>query len=77
MFDKYDVVRVVRLLRPLLDYDDWKVNKQNPKIGDIGTVVEILQASNQPPRFVVEAMDAEGITLWLSDFLSAELELTR
>lgn len=76
MFEQYDVVRIVRLLRPLQDYDDWKVNKRNPKIGDVGTVVEILQTSNQPLRFVIEAVDTIGQTVWLSDFLSDELELT-
>jgi len=70
----YDAVRVVKLLRPLPEYDGWGVNKRAPKVGDIGTYIDLLQAPNLPDHFVVESVESDGSPIWLSEFLFEEIE---
>ena len=70
----YNLVRVVQLIQPAENYDGWKMNRRNPAIGDIGTIVEVLKASGHPDHFVVESSGIEGMTIWLSDFLAEEIE---
>ena len=71
----YCLVRVIQLLHPLEEYDGWNVGRRPPQIGDIGTVVDILQEEGLPNKYVVEASDGDGITIWLADFDAEELEL--
>jgi hypothetical protein len=71
---QYGFARVVQLLHPLEEYDGWRLNRRPPHIGDVGIVVDILQAPGQPDHYVVEMSDAEGITIWLGDFDAEELE---
>ena len=71
---RYDVVRV-KSLSADLERDGWRVNARAPSVGDIGTVVEILEAGGQTPHFVVESIAADGSTLWLADFVAEELEV--
>ena len=65
---QYDIVRVVQMLHPLEEYDGWRANQRAPQVGDTGTIVEILRAPNLPNKYVVEAVEPDGATLWLSDF---------
>jgi len=74
MLAKYTVVRVVRLLRPIDDYDGWLLNQRPPKIEDTGYIVDILQAPNLPIRYLVESSAADGTDIWLSEFEVDELE---
>jgi protein-S-isoprenylcysteine O-methyltransferase Ste14 len=77
LLKQYSVVRVVKLLRPIDDYDGWKINKRPPEIGDTGAIVEILKAPNLPIHYVVESVSASGTTIWLNDFESGEIELVQ
>jgi hypothetical protein len=70
----YSEVRIHQLLRGDDDaYDDWGVNRRRPRLGDVGTLVEILQAPGAQDRYVVECSMADGNTEWLSDFVADEL----
>lgn len=70
---KYSKVRVRRLLRLLEEYDGWRVNQRPPQVGDVGVVVDILQAAGEPDSYVVESCGPGGITVWLGDFREEEL----
>lgn len=72
--EQYQLVRVTSLHQANAEYDGWRVNRRPPEIGDIGTLVDILHADGLPDRFVVECCEADGTTVWLSDFNADELE---
>lgn len=71
---QYSSVKIVKLIQGKSDYNGWNTNKRLPKIGDTGTVVEILEAEGNIKRFVVECIDRNGLTIWLSDFCE-EIEI--
>jgi hypothetical protein len=73
---QYDMVHIRCLLRSLELYDGWRINQRPPRIGDVGTIVEVLRAPGLPDRYVVEASGPDGITVWLSDFEAEELAAT-
>ena len=70
----YTPVRIVKMLRETHEYDEWKVNKRKPEIGEIGVYIDVLQAAGLPDLHVVEHTDSDGTTIWLSGFLIEELE---
>ena len=72
--EQYQLVRVRQLLQPPSEYDGWRVNKRPPKIGDVGTLVDILHADGLKERFVVECCKTDGTTVWLADFDRDELD---
>ena len=43
---------------------------REPRIGDIGTIVHEYDRK----AFIVECVDADGLTVWLADFTSDEIE---
>ena len=45
-----------------------------PKIGDIGAIVERFTESGEP-SYEVECVSDDGMTVWLGTFLHTELEL--
>jgi uncharacterized protein YjaZ len=71
---RYDVVKVKSLVAAI-GRNGWNVNARAPRVGDIGTVVEILNAEGQDAQFVVESVAADGTTIWLADFTAEELEV--
>jgi hypothetical protein len=70
---QYGVVRVIRLLRSPDAYDGWRFNQRPPRVGDRGTIVDILRAPGLPDNYVVEASGPDGVTVWLGDFTADEL----
>ena len=74
---QYEVVRVRKILFPEQDYDDWAVNQRKPQVGDTGILIEILEAPGLQPRYVVESIGADGMTIFLSDFDAEEIESIR
>ncbi len=75
-FNEYDVVRVVQLDRPNRHHDGTTGVKRPPQIGDLGTIVHIAPGSpGKNSWYVVECVDKNGLTVWLSDFIEDELEL--
>lgn len=75
MFEEFSTVRVVKLCRPMADYDGWSINQRPPQVGDVGCIIDILRAPNLPIHYVVELSGADGIDIWLSEFEASELEL--
>lgn len=70
-----DVVRVVALHEKSRAFSGTDSVRRAPRIGDLGTVVHLLTAESGDTAFVVEALAADGNTLWVADFLASELEL--
>ncbi len=73
----YSTVRVTQLHAKDVLRDGWNVNKRNPEVGDEGVLIEILKADGHPDHFLVESSGLDGITIWLSEFLSDEIELVK
>ena len=73
---QYQLVRVAKLMEAPETYDGWKLNKRPPAVGDVGTLLDVLQAPGLPNRYVVECCKAggDGSSEWLGDFLADELE---
>jgi hypothetical protein len=71
---RYDAVRV-KFLAAQAERKGWNVNARAPRVGDVGTVVEILSAAGQAAQYVVECVAPDGTTLWLADFTAEELEV--
>ena len=71
---EYEMVRVRQVRSSPEEYDGWRINQRTPRIGDVGTVLTILEAPGLPMRYVVECSQPDGITVWLSDFQEEELE---
>jgi hypothetical protein len=71
---KYSLACIVQLHHPLEAYDGWRINRRPPRVGDVGTIVEILQAPGLPAKYVLEACAADGTTIWLCDFDADEIE---
>jgi hypothetical protein len=72
--EQYGLVRIRQLLRPAAEYDGWGVNQRPPRVGDSGTLLNILHAPELPDRYVVESSGPDGATVWLGDFAAEELE---
>ena len=73
---QYAVVRVRQLLRPPEEYDGWKVNRRPPRVGDVGTIVDVLTTPGvEEEDYVVECSGPDGVDEWLGDFTFEELEL--
>ena len=75
MLRQYELVRVVKLMQLEADYDGWRVNQRPPRIGDVGTILDVLSAPGLPDEYVVEAVNGDdATTIWLAIFLADELE---
>jgi hypothetical protein len=70
----YEQVRVVRLTRSPDEYDGWRLNQRLPRVGDVGTLIDVLKAPDLPDRYVVEMRGADGVDIWLSEFERDEIE---
>ena len=71
---QYSIVRIVKMVRPSSEYDDWGLNQRDPQIGDTGTLIDMLHAPNLPDKYVVENSGKDGIPVWMSDFFADEIE---
>jgi len=69
MFNELDTVVVRALATPTRHVDGTDAVKRQPRVGDLGTIVYVLG----PGFYVVESVDAAGMTVWLADFRAAEL----
>jgi hypothetical protein len=73
----YELVRVVKLLRPIPEYDSWGINTRAPQIGDIGTYIDLLISPGLPDHYIVESVGPDGVPIWLSEFTLDEIEPLR
>jgi hypothetical protein len=70
-FREYDVVRVARLRTETRYISGTPGGMRQPIVGDLGTIVMVYDGSH----LAVESVDSKGMTVWLADFTSDELEL--
>jgi hypothetical protein len=70
-FDVGDTVRVARLLVPSREVTGSSSSPPQPRIGEEGEVV----ADVGDGLLLVEHLTADGQTVWMAEFLMAELEL--
>ena len=75
VFKPFVCVRIRQLLGEEKTYDGWRVNQRPPRVGDYGTVVDVLHAKGLPDKYVVENCLSDGTSLWLADFFAEELEI--
>ena len=71
---QYEQVRLRQLLRPPEAYDGWALNQRPPQVGDVGCLVDILQAAGVTNSYVVEFSGPDGVIVWMGDFSTSELE---
>jgi hypothetical protein len=71
LFCELDVVRVTRLLTATRHVDGSSGMVRQPRVGDVGAIVHVLGEK----AFVVECVDAGGLTAWVADFEAEEIEL--
>jgi hypothetical protein len=73
---EYMLVRVVKLIQPLDDYDPWRINQRPPRIGEIGCLIDTLRAPGWPDKYLVEysTIQSQGCDIWLAEFFAEELE---
>lgn len=72
--EQFGLVRIKRLRQAAEAYVGWRVNQRPPRIGDVGTLLDILHSAGSPDRYVVESSGTDGVTVWLGDFAAEELE---
>src|SRR5437762_14125799 len=75
VFNELDHVQVVRLRHPTREVDGTERVRRQPRVGDCGTVVSLLQRGSDPPGYYVECVDDDGLTVWLTEFDRDELAL--
>ena len=73
-FEQYSLVRVRQLLQSPDHYDGWGFNQRPPQVGDIGTLLDILQTPGSPDGYVVECSGTDARAVWLGIFTVEELE---
>ncbi|MDQ2730250.1 MAG: hypothetical protein M3Y56_01210 [Armatimonadota bacterium] len=62
------------MLRTENSYDGWGNNQRAPRVGDIGTLIDLLQREGAPDHYLVECSGPDGVDIWLGEFLAEELE---
>jgi hypothetical protein len=72
-FNELDQVQVVRLNNSTREVDGTEGVRRQPRVGDLGTVVALLQRGADPPGYYVECVDNDGLTVWLTQFDADEL----
>lgn len=73
-FYDYDTVRV--LCVPVDSAQKlWEGSIREPRVGDIGTIVEINNRTPLLPKYVIECVSRDGRTIWMAEFESFQLEL--
>jgi hypothetical protein len=66
-----DTVRVVRVLVSERDVTGSSATPPQPRVGDVGTVV----ADVGDGLFLVESCTDDGMTIWMTELATEELEL--
>ena len=66
-----DAVRVVRVLVTERDVTGSSATPPQPRVGDLGTVV----ADVGEGLFLVESCTDDGMTIWMTELATEELEL--
>ncbi len=72
LIEELDVVEVVALLEADREFSGTEGVSRVPRIGDIATIVHVLEMGS---LFIAEAVNEQGLTLWVADFQAKELQL--
>ncbi len=75
IFNELDQVQVVRLHQAAREVDGTERVRRQPRVGDLGTVVALLQRGSDTPGYYVECLNEDGLTVWLTEFDRDELAL--
>jgi hypothetical protein len=67
--EELSVVRIKKLTTPDREFDGTADVKRVPRVGDLGILVH-----KSGDLHIVEAVDDNGLTIWLADFSQDELE---
>lgn len=73
-FPLLGTVKIVQLNAATKEITGTEGITRQPKVGDIGAIVERLAGSGEP-SYEVECVSDGGQTIWLGTFLHIELEL--
>jgi predicted extracellular nuclease len=73
IFHELDQVQVVRLHHAARKVGGTERVRRQPRVGDRGTVVALLQRGSDAPGYYVECVDDDGLTVWLTEFDRDEL----
>jgi hypothetical protein len=60
---QYQRVQVRQLMQPTEAYDGWCVSQRPPRVGDVGTIVDILPKAGRAAQYIVECSAADGNTI--------------
>ena len=74
-FKEHDIVEVVNLIDIIRQIDGTEKVMRQPRIGDVGAIVNILKDAENDSMYIVESVDNNGMTIWLSDFHQSELKI--
>ena len=69
----YSLVRVIRLNTPERHISGHEGLVRQPRVGDIGCIVEVVDDMVNKEVYTVENADVGGFTIWLADFQQNEL----
>jgi hypothetical protein len=75
MLNELDTVRVVRLNTDDRHFTGSPGVLRSPRIGDTGAIVHAYDPTDISAPFIVECVASDGLTVWLADFSTDELEL--
>jgi len=79
VFPEYSSVGIRQLLRPVETYDGYRINSRPPKVGDGGTVVDVMGSPGVPDSYVyivecTECVKPGGAPMRLGEFTEVELQ---
>lgn len=74
---EYDVVAVIKLLKPDRPFDGTESVSRPPRVGDVGTICHEYIPGDPRAPVVVEMVNGDGLTVWVADFDRSELALVQ
>jgi hypothetical protein len=66
---------IIKFLSGNRSYYGDKSVKRSPRIGEVGTIVHLVEKEGVVIGGVVEKTDAQGLTIWMADFAAEELKV--
>jgi hypothetical protein len=72
-FELSDVVRVQQLTVPTREVDGPGADPPQPRIGELGIIVDVLGDD----LYLVEHVTDDGRAVWMAEFLAMELVVVR
>lgn len=70
-FRELDSVRVVRPT----PHELGEISTRDPRVGEVGTIVDVISHPSQETLYTVECVAADGWTVWIGEFAASQLQL--